>query len=252
MTDIQPRIAGGTTPNYALPWPSGTAVPAGPAAFKALAQATETALNGKASAQAAANAQTTADTANYNAIQAKNSADWAAGVAAGANTKADNAINALAGKLDKSGGTISGNLTIGDNIKINRPGSSSYAANVRITADGWIQTAGSSSRRYKTDIRERDFETAGNPYGLLSVPVVTFAYNPDTHPTEDPDARHIGLIAEDVATYFPAGAEYNPDGQPETWNPYPVVAGLLALVQDLREEMDALRLEVDALNRGDA
>lgn len=241
MTEIESRIDGGATPAFNLPWPAGNVAPAGPAALKALALAMEAALGTRASVQAVTSAQNTANNAAAQAAaatatanNAKGSADYAVGVAVATN-------NNLATKFDKAGGTILGNVTVNDNVRILKPGKSQFAANVRITSEGWIQEAGSSSRRYKTDIRERGFDASTDPAGLLALPVVTFQYDPETHPTEDQDARIVGLIAEDVAEHFPVAVEVNADGQPEAWNPYPVVAGLLALVQDLYAELQAMK-----------
>lgn len=240
---VAPQIAGGTTPNYALPWPAGTSRPAGPAAIKALAQAVEAALNGKASTSAV---QSAADAASAAATKADQAYQWAGGVGAiaqRAEQKADNANNALGTKLDKAGGTMTGNLHV-PKVQNTEAGTSEYAANTRISAEGWIQRAASSSRRYKTDIRVRDFPTGSEPEGLLRLPVTSYLYNQETHPTEHPDVRHVGLIAEDVADCYPAGVERDAQGRPETWAVMPVVAGLLALVQDLHDEVGRLAEQV--------
>ena len=68
-----------------------------------------------------------------------------------------------------------------------------------------------SSRRYKTAIREVNKEKARDVVRRLRAVVYRSLCAAD-----DPNVDHYGLIAEDVAAVDSSLVSYNPDGTPET------------------------------------
>ena len=98
--------------------------------------------------------------------------------------------------------------------------------------DKTIQTASSSSRRYKHDIgygltKDRASEN------LLNLPVAEFVFN-DGHPLQYADMKGKkipGIIAEDVAEIYPSAAILNENGQVESWDERRLIPAMLDLIQ---------------------
>ena len=101
---------------------------------------------------------------------------------------------------------------------------------VMIDQDGQLGTT-SSSARVKHDIRS----IGDGADAVLSLRPVTFRYN------AQPDARHFGLIAEEVAPVLPELVVMGADGRPETVAYHELPALLLALLQ--RQEARIAELE---------
>lgn len=160
-----------------------------------------------------------------------------------------NITNALGEKLNaRYPQLVVGNLSVfgdiggvdvsGSRLRSTAPGSSTSSANVRITADGWIQAISSSSRRYKTNIGQV-FTEQNDPRSLLRLPVVTFDFIDPPDDAAD-GIQQVGFLAEDMADVYPIGAESNQDGEPESWNDRTVIPALLALIQELHGRVSAL------------
>lgn len=106
-------------------------------------------------------------------------------------------------------------------------GTSGAAANLVVGADGRVLRS-TSSRRYKTDIAPlTDWSF------LLALQPVTFA-------ARDTGARHMGLIAEDVAAIEPRLAVINPRGEADEVAYPHLTAPLVAAIQSLHARLAAL------------
>ena len=108
----------------------------------------------------------------------------------------------------------------------------------------------SSSRRYKDRIVPLTAEKL-DPHRLYNLPAVQFEYIAD-HPLQYADMKGQtlpGFIAEDVAEIYPAAVIHGADGQVESWDERRIIPGLLALVQEQKQEIDALTARVEKLER---
>src|SRR5205814_10232100 len=92
------------------------------------------------------------------------------------------------------------------------------AVNVFIDSSGQLGTI-SSSRRFKTDIRDMGTASAK----VLQLRPVTFRYKPEIDPS---GTQQYGLIAEDVAEVMPDLVAHDKNGQIETVK-YHLLATLL-------------------------
>jgi hypothetical protein len=81
---------------------------------------------------------------------------------------------------------------------------------VVITSGGFLGVP-SSSARYKDDIRSADLD----PAKVLAINPVTFKAKPGVDLGGDPDGRHFGLIAEQVAELVPDLVFYDDQGRPD-------------------------------------
>lgn len=108
----------------------------------------------------------------------------------------------------------------------------------------------SSSRRYKDCISSLTAESL-DPHRLYNLSAVQFEYITD-HPLQYADMKGQtlpGFIAEDVAEIYPAAVIHGADGQVESWDERRIIPGLLALVQEQKQEIDALTARVEKLER---
>lgn len=114
-----------------------------------------------------------------------------------------------------------------------------------------------SSQRYKYDITpltgtlHPDVDAAKqveavtvNPTAILDLAVAEFSWLDEGLPT---DNRDLGFIAEDVAAKFPIAASLGPDGIPIAVRDTPILAALLAVVQDMEQTIEDLRSRIEAL-----
>ncbi len=106
-----------------------------------------------------------------------------------------------------------------------------------IDSNGQLGTA-SSSRSVKQDINP-----LGNLGRLNQLKPVSFRYR------EDPDEKHFGLIAEQVAKVLPELAVYDEEGKPETVQYQELPALLLAQNQALQAKLKRQRAQYGAQNR---
>lgn len=113
--------------------------------------------------------------------------------------------------------------------------------NCYITTSGQIRrTSTTSSQRYKENITDIQNVPGLNPKALLDLPVRAFTYIEGHIP--DTDDRYMqmlpGFIAEEVDAIYPIAVDY--ENGPETWNPFLIIPGLLALIQDQEQRIQAL------------
>jgi hypothetical protein len=131
----------------------------------------------------------------------------------------------------------------------------SSAANVRVGTSAQLLKSTSTVRR-KADLSPLDSNITGVPSDKLS----TEPPSVDPHdvltitPTEfrslspaDGDARSLGFIAEDVAIKFPWAANWDDDGIPSAVEDRPILAALLAVVQEQAATIEDLRARIEAL-----
>lgn len=83
-----------------------------------------------------------------------------------------------------------------------------------------------------------------DPAGILDVSVVEFSAIEDGEPTE---TRVLGFIAEDVADKLPIAVTRFADGSPAGVADTPMMAALLAVVQDQQATIQDLRTRIEAL-----
>lgn len=140
------------------------------------------------------------------------------------------------------------------------------------TSYGTLGRAGSSSRKYKTDIISIDdnlskqqspkmartacIEKPIDPHGIYGIPIMQYKYV-DGYLSHDDVAVGkdlIGIMAEDVAEHYPIACVKGENGEAEAWSQEPVVVGLMYLVQeqkkkieDLKEDVEFLKREIEAL-----
>ena len=114
-----------------------------------------------------------------------------------------------------------------------------------------------SSQRYKYDIAaltgsfhpdvdaDKQVQVVTvNPTAILDLAVAEFSWLEGGLPT---DSRDLGFIAEDVAAKFPIAASLGPDGIPIAVRDTPILAALLAVVQDMEQTIEDLRSRIEAL-----
>lgn len=142
-----------------------------------------------------------------------------------------------------------------------------YTSNVEvvITSAGTFGRYASSSRKYKKDIisieenlkKQRpmtmmlddEIESIINPDGLYEIPVMQYKYIDGylAHDDKKIDKDIIGIMAEDVARYYPIATIYDDDGNPEAWQKEPILVGMLYLLQKQKKEIDNLKEIVKGL-----
>jgi hypothetical protein len=119
------------------------------------------------------------------------------------------------------------------------------AANGRVTVTlGRVTRSTASSQRYKENITAlRDIDEL-DPKRLLDLPVRAFTYREDYLSESDSRFGTLipGFIAEEVDAVYPIAADYE-DGDIESWNDRMIVPAMLALIQDLYQEVQTLKGE---------
>ena len=119
------------------------------------------------------------------------------------------------------------------------------AANLQIYSNHRLYRSTASSQRYKTEIKDIQSEDL-NPERLYDLSVKEFKFK-DGYITSD-DQRYDmlvpGFIAEEVAEIYPIACEYN-DNKPEDWNIRFMVPAMLKLIQDQKQEIEALKAEIN-------
>lgn len=124
--------------------------------------------------------------------------------------------------------TCDGEGRIGTNRELDIPPNSSSA-----TIDGnTIAYVSSSSKRYKHDINKA-LTGDREPGNLLNLPVAEFVFN-DDHPMQYADMKGKiipGIIAEDVAEFYPSAVIYNDKGEIESWDERRLIPAIISLIQ---------------------
>lgn len=118
------------------------------------------------------------------------------------------------------------------------------SANLHINSSGQFYRSTSSSQKYKTDIKDIQSEEL-NPEKLYDLPVREFKFKEGYLSKEDSciDTLVPGFIAEEVAEVYPIACEYDGDN-PENWNIRFIVPAMLKLIQNQKQEIDALKAEI--------
>ncbi len=112
------------------------------------------------------------------------------------------------------------------------------AVNVVIDSSGQLGTI-NSSRRFKRDIADMGDASSA----LMSLRPVTFHYK---QPSADGKQRlEYGLIAEEVADFFPDAVTYTPTGEAETIQYYKIDSMLLNEVQKQNREVQKQNLRIE-------
>jgi hypothetical protein len=112
---------------------------------------------------------------------------------------------------------------------------------VLVNPGGQLGTT-TSSRRYKTDIHP----LASVADGLMALRPVSFHYKPQ-YIHGQPDLLQYGLIAEDVATVYPALVANGPDNKPHTVRYQELPVLLLAKVQRQQRQIQREHQQIAAL-----
>jgi len=124
------------------------------------------------------------------------------------------------------------------------------AANMRVAtgAIGQIFEVSASSIRYKNNIQDLILSNEVGPNSLLNLPVRSFTYKNGY--VSDSDHRHNktlpGFIAEEMEEHYPIAVDYA-EGQPHSWNERFIIPGMLALIQNLNQELISIKTRLDAL-----
>lgn len=118
---------------------------------------------------------------------------------------------------------------------------SSRAPNMYITSNGYFARSTSSSKRYKTDIKDIENEEL-DVNKLLDIPVRQFKYKEDYISKEDRRYNKdiVGFIVEEVEKVYPLAIDYNDKGQPEMWNSQIMIPAMLGLIQNLSNKINKL------------
>lgn len=112
------------------------------------------------------------------------------------------------------------------------------AGGIGLNSDGKVIQSGTSSLRYKENIRE-DFDEELNPENLYKIPVKQFNYKDECKDITFNPNTQVGLIAEDVALYFPS-ASFSKNGVVEGWNERMLIPAMLKLIQNQKQALDDL------------
>lgn len=127
---------------------------------------------------------------------------------------------------------------------------STSATNLRVTtgAVGEIQETSASSIRYKENIEDLVLSADLGPSKLLNLPVRSFIYKDGYVSDSDDRYNKIlpGFIAEEVEEHYPIAVDYA-EGQPHSWNERFIIPGMLALIQNLNQELISIKFRLDAL-----
>lgn len=117
----------------------------------------------------------------------------------------------------------------------------SASPNMYVTSNGYFARSTSSSKRYKTDIKEVENEEL-DVNKLLDIPVRQFKYKEDYISKEDKRYNKdiIGFIVEEIEKVYPLAIDYNEDGTPEMWNSQIMIPAMLGLIQNLSNKINKL------------
>ena len=153
--------------------------------------------------------------------------------------------------VSKSGGTMTGTLTV-PHFYLNETDTTTYKANLYRNSGNWVrETDNSSSRRYKNSIKPIELDEL-DPHHLYDIEVVQFKYNKD-HLSNKDDIRYDrplpGFIAEQVYECYPVAVDPTDDGRPKTWNEQYLIPPMLALIQEQHRRITALEQTVAALSQ---
>lgn len=145
-------------------------------------------------------------------------------------------------QVSSTGVVMNGNVYTLDAFYNQDASTSANAANTRMDTDGRTRRSTASSARFKEEIVDLSTVADLNPSGLLSLPIRAFKFKSDYLDATDNRSGILvpGLIAEEVAEYYPIAADRGADGLVENWNERFVIPGMLALIQDLNTRIKTL------------
>jgi len=83
-----------------------------------------------------------------------------------------------------------------------------------------------------------------DPADVLDLGIAEFSWLEQGEPT---DWRELGFIAQDVAAKFPIAASINADGEAIAVRDTPLIAALIAVVRQQRDDIQDLRARIEAL-----
>jgi hypothetical protein len=162
----------------------------------------------------------------------------------------------VTGALDVSSTVFAQSLTV-NGANADFPGVTTGSTTADAGFNGDRLRKKTSSQRYKYDITplsgtlhpdvdaDKQVEVVTvNPTAILDLAVAEFSWLEQGLPT---DSRDLGFIAEDVAAKFPIAASLGPDGIPIAVRDTPILAALLAVVQDQQQMIDDLTARIEAL-----
>ncbi|MBN9207284.1 MAG: tail fiber domain-containing protein [Microbacterium ginsengisoli] len=143
----------------------------------------------------------------------------------------------LGGKLDKAGGTLSGDLYLGSASAV----TSSYVAMYR-NGDGRVGIS-PSARRFKKNITDRAYTLED----LLRIRVVSYQLRASVYGSVDAPTD-IGVIAEELeAAGFDEFVAYDEHGDPLSVHYERLALVAIGALQDLAHQLDGLAARLDAL-----
>jgi hypothetical protein len=174
-------------------------------------------------------------------IAALDTADgYVAGFSAGLDVDGGLEVNAadvdMPGVYDNDTGTAIDNVGITAGFRLRRKSS-------RQAVKYDIATLTQSLSDSVDEARKSDVTTV-DPSAVLDVSVVEFSAIEQGEPT---DIRVLGFIAEDVADKLPIAVTRLPDGSPAGVADTPMIAAILAVVQDQAANIEDLRARIEAL-----
>jgi hypothetical protein len=156
---------------------------------------------------------------------------------------ASNSFSVGTAGLNASNLSVIGTFTASNAAYIQDSSTTANAANARIdVGDGRLRRSTASSGRFKEQITDIAAVADLNPRKLLDLPVRAFKFKANYLDPADNRAGVLvpGLIAEEVAQFYPAAAD-SANGLIENWNERFIIPGMLALIQDLYKEINTIR-----------
>ena len=156
-----------------------------------------------------------------------------------------NSLSVSTSGISATSFTSIGTFTASNAAYIQDSSTTANAANARIdVGDGRLRRSTASSGRFKEQITNIADVAELNPKKLLDLPVRAFKFKANyLDPTDNRAGVLVpGLIAEEVAQYYPAAAD-SANGVIENWNERFIIPGLLALIQDQEKRIKQLEGE---------
>lgn len=107
--------------------------------------------------------------------------------------------------------------------------------------------SGGSSREYKENIKELSNDRIAE--NLYSIPIWEFDFKNEYKEYDMVECTQAGFIADEVGKYYPSACIRNKDGIPVNWSVRNIVPPMLKLIQNHKNDIDALKEAVEILNK---
>lgn len=107
---------------------------------------------------------------------------------------------------------------------------------------------GGSSKRFKKNITKTYNETL-QPENLYNLDVYQFDFKDEYKSYDIVEKTQTGFIAEEVEKVYPSAVIYDRDGLVENWSVRNIVPPMLKLIQNHKNDIDALKEAVEILNK---